>query len=36
MTTIVASYGYIDAGEQPADWGAHGVIEHPEQLIGWF
>lgn len=35
MTTIVASYGYIDAGEQPADWGAHGVIEHPEQLIGW-
>lgn len=36
MTTIVAAYGYIEAGENPADWQADGLIRHPAELLDWF
>lgn len=36
MTTIVAAYGYIEAGEDPADWQADGLIHHPAELLDWF
>ena len=33
MRTVVAMYGYIDASDQPASWGANFSIAHPKQLI---
>jgi 2-phosphoglycolate phosphatase len=33
MRTVVAMYGYIDASDQPASWGADFSITHPQQLI---
>ncbi len=35
MTTLVARWGYIDAGQRPWDWGADGHIDHPAQLLAW-
>jgi len=35
MRTLVALYGYIDAVEIPAQWGATGMIEKPLDLLSW-
>jgi phosphoglycolate phosphatase len=35
MKTLVALFGYIGAHEQPAEWGANGMIEHPLQILDW-
>lgn len=35
MRTVVAAYGYIGNGDEPATWNAHGIIEHPGQLLEW-
>jgi len=35
MKTLAALYGYIPAGEQPKNWGADALIEHPQQLLPW-
>ncbi len=35
MTTLIARYGYIDAGQDPSQWGAHGDIEAPWALLRW-
>jgi 2-phosphoglycolate phosphatase len=35
MRTLVALYGYIDAAQHPADWGADGLIEDPRELLHW-
>lgn len=35
MATLVASYGYIDANEDPASWGADGCIDSPEDVLSW-
>lgn len=35
MTTLVAAYGYIDTSENPADWGADGLVESPEEILSW-
>lgn len=32
--TVSAAYGYIDAGENPSDWGAHYLINHASELDG--
>jgi 2-phosphoglycolate phosphatase len=32
MRTIAAAYGYIEAGEVPADWGADAVAQQPQEL----
>lgn len=33
--TLVALFGYLGAGEDPATWGADGMIEAPLELLGW-
>jgi N-acetyl-D-muramate 6-phosphate phosphatase len=35
MKTLAAVYGYLKDGEQPENWGADALIEHPEQLLHW-
>jgi 2-phosphoglycolate phosphatase len=35
MHTIVARYGYIDAGELPDTWPADGFIDSPPGLVPW-
>lgn len=35
MLTLVADYGYIGAGESPADWRADGHLSHPRDLLAW-
>ena len=35
MITLLASYGYIDAGDQPEQWGANGIIEHSQEILDW-
>ena len=35
MTTLVAAYGYIDTNENPADWGADGLVDSPEEILSW-
>lgn len=33
MTPILARYGYLGANDHPEQWGAHGAIEHPSELL---
>ncbi|UCB53811.1 MAG: HAD-IA family hydrolase [Thiotrichales bacterium] len=33
MKTLVANYGYIDAGEDVNTWGADAIIEKPEEIL---
>ncbi|MGB9430173.1 MAG: HAD-IA family hydrolase [Gammaproteobacteria bacterium] len=35
MRALVATYGYIDVSEQPADWQADGLLEKPADLLTW-
>ncbi len=35
MTTLVALFGYIGDHDNPAQWGAHGMIETPQEIIDW-
>ena len=28
-------FGYICAEDHPADWGAHGLAEHPADILRW-
>jgi len=35
MTSLVALFGYIDAGEAPHTWGADGYLEGPLDLLQW-
>jgi phosphoglycolate phosphatase len=35
MTTVVAAYGYISAGEDPLQWQPHGVVTSPDELLRW-
>ena len=35
MKTLVASYGYIDADEQPETWGADGMVDTPLEILNW-
>jgi N-acetyl-D-muramate 6-phosphate phosphatase len=35
MRTLVARYGYIDAGEDPESWPADGTINDPGALLAW-
>ncbi|WP_022952690.1 HAD-IA family hydrolase [Leucothrix mucor] len=35
MTTLLASYGYIDEEERPELWGANGVIEEAQEILDW-
>jgi len=35
MPALVASYGYLDAGEDPGEWRADGYLDAARDLIGW-
>lgn len=35
MKTLAAVYGYLKDGDQPENWGADALIEHPHQLQQW-
>lgn len=35
MTTLIASYGYIDVTDEPASWGANGFVNTPLQILEW-
>ena len=35
MKTLAAVYGYLKEGDQPENWGADALIEHPDQLQEW-
>lgn len=35
MKTLAAIYGYLKDGDQPENWGADDLIEHPRQLQQW-
>ena len=35
MKTLVALYGYLSATDQPAAWGADGLIAHPQEILDW-
>jgi N-acetyl-D-muramate 6-phosphate phosphatase len=34
MTTIVACWGYLGAGDAPVEWGADHLVERPDELRG--
>ncbi len=33
IQTVVALFGYIDASDKPAEWGADAMIQHPNDLL---
>lgn len=35
MRVVVARYGYLGPGDQPASWAADGDIHHPLDLLDW-
>ncbi len=35
MKTLVALFGYLDASDRPAEWGADGMVEHPLEILNW-
>ena len=35
MTTLIASYGYIDKHEDAQSWGAHGEVKTPLEILDW-
>ena len=35
MITLLASYGYIEAGDDPENWGANGIIQYPQEILDW-
>jgi N-acetyl-D-muramate 6-phosphate phosphatase len=35
MGTLVALFGYLGPDDDPTTWGAHGLIEHPLDILSW-
>ena len=35
MKTLAATYGYLKPDDKPQDWGADGLIHHPDEIIDW-
>lgn len=35
MKTLAALYGYLRPDDQPKNWGADALIDHPQQLLQW-
>ncbi|SDX30211.1 phosphoglycolate phosphatase [Allochromatium warmingii] len=35
MGTLTALFGYLGPDDDPRTWGAHGMIQHPLQLLDW-
>ncbi len=36
MLTLIADWGYIDAGQTPAQWGADGHVAHMGEILDWY
>ncbi|WP_018877474.1 phosphoglycolate phosphatase [Thioalkalivibrio sp. ALE28] len=36
MPTLIANWGYIDADQQPDQWGADGALEQPDDFWAWY
>ncbi len=35
MRTVAAAYGYIPPGDDPRNWGADAIIQHPDDIQQW-
>ena len=35
MGTLAAGYGYLGTASHPRDWGADGLIDHPQDVLDW-
>ncbi len=35
MPTLVACFGYLAADDQPETWGAHGLVDRPDDILTW-
>ena len=35
MGTLAALFGYIEPEDDPATWGAHGLVAHPLDVLDW-
>ncbi len=35
MTTLIATFGYLAGDDQPEAWGADGMVDQPEDILGW-
>lgn len=35
MPTLIAEYGYLEAGDEPEGWSADGIIATPRGLLAW-
>lgn len=35
MPTLVARFGYLAADDQPETWGAHGLVDRPDDILTW-
>ena len=35
MGTLAARFGYIEPEDDPATWGAHGLVDHPLEVLSW-
>ena len=35
MTTVIASYGYIDEKDELESWGANGTVNTPLEILDW-
>jgi phosphoglycolate phosphatase len=35
MITLAALFGYIGDHDNPHQWGAHGMVEHPKEILDW-
>ena len=36
MTTLIADWGYIDAGQDPDSWGADGRVANMHEILDWY
>lgn len=35
MATLVAMFGYLGDDDRPANWGADGLVTHPDEVLPW-
>jgi len=35
MEVLIANYGYLGEDDRPEEWGAHGSIDTPQELLDY-
>ena len=35
MPTLVARFGYLGEDDRPETWGAHGMVDRPDEILHW-